>query len=318
MSPDSHSNVPKKELRSIERMTTRPNAWPFLPSKSLLAFPLLALLSFAPAKSRAQGPLDPRALVAAACARELESDRSDHTPFMYRDHDITPDHDTLFQIVETPDGNLKRKLEDHGHPLSEQERKADDARIQNLLNDPGLQRKLKKDSAHDDEQAEELLQLLPTAFLWSVAAENGDLITLNFKPDPKFSPANMEASVFADMAGQIVMSKADSRIRSMRGTMVNDVKIGLFGLALVGKLHKGGTFQVEHREVAPHHWQLTELHVHIAGHILFNFKTIGSQEDETKTDFKLSPARTLQQAWEIVNPPPPPRPMISAGKPTRK
>jgi hypothetical protein len=79
------------------------------------------------------------------------------------------------------------------------------------------------------------------------------------------------------------------------------VKIGPGGI--IGKLHKGGTFQIEHREVAPYHWQLTELHVHIVGRILFNFKTIGSEEDEFKTDFRISPAKTLQQAWEMMNPP---------------
>jgi hypothetical protein len=84
-------------------------------------------------------------------------------------------------------------------------------------------------------------------------------------------------------------------------------------LGLIGRLQKGGTFQVDHREVTPHHWQLSELHVHIVGHILFNFKTIGSQEDEVKTDYKVSSARTLQQAWEMMNSPAEP-----AGKPASR
>ncbi len=256
---------------------------------------LLALALLIPlVRSHAQ---DGRSIIAAACANEYAADRSDHTPFMYRDHDVTPDHDTTYGVVETPEGNLRRKLEDHGHPLSPADRSADDARIHALLNDPAQQKKLQRDTDHDDEQANQLLNLLPKAFLWSIVSENGDLITLNFKPDPNFSPDSMEARVFADMAGQVVVSRSEERIRSMRGQMVDDVKI-LGGL--VGRLHKGGTFQLEHREVAPHHWQLTELHVHIIGHILFNFKTIGSQEDELKTEFKVSPAKDFEQAWEIL------------------
>ncbi len=243
---------------------------------------------------------DGRAIIASACAREYASDRSDHTAFMYKDHDITPTHDTLFAVVETPAGNLRRKLEDHGHPLTPQERSADDARIQALLNDPAQQRKLKQDSTHDDEQADALLNLLPKAFLWTIVNQKGSDVTLDFKPDPNFQPDGMEARVFADMQGQVVVDRAEDRIMSMRGQMVDDVKI-LGGL--LGRLQKGGTFQVEHREVAPHHWQLTELHVHIIGHILFNFKTIGSQEDEVKTDFKISPAQNFQEAWEILNSP---------------
>jgi len=295
-------------------MMSRTKVWKDLHLNSLLALPLIAISWLAPAAAQQK---DPKAIVAAACALELENDHNDHTAFMYHDHDITPDHDTLYAIVETPDGNLKRELEDHGHPLSEEQRKEDDDRNHKLLADVALQKKLKRDSAHDDEQAEQLLKLLPTAFLWTIASDSGDLLTLNFKPDPAFDPPNMEAAVFSDMAGQLIISKADSRVRSMRGQMVNDVKI--WG-GLIGRLHKGGTFQLEHREVSPHHWQLTELHVHIAGHILFNFKTIGSQEDEVKSEFKLSPAKNLQQAWEILNPSAPTatRPPAKPGKKTAK
>jgi len=55
---------------------------------------------------------------------------------------------------------------------------------------------------------------------------------------------------------------------------------------------------------------LTELHVHITGHILFNFKTIGSQEDEVKTEYKLSPAQNFQQAYDLLNP----KPVVAATK----
>ena len=257
--------------------------------------PLLALPILVPA---ARSQKDPKAIIASACANEYASDRSDHTAFMYRDHDVTPRQDTLYAIVETPDGNLRRKLEDHGHPLSPQEQSDEDARIRALVGNREEQLKLKKDAAHDDEQADELLKLLPKAFLWTIVSDNSDIVTLDFKPDPNFDPPNMEARVFADMSGEVVVVKSENRIRSMRGQMVEDVKIAG---GLIGRLHKGGTFQVEHREVAPHHWQLTELHVHITGHILFNFKTIGSQEDEVKTDFKVSPAQNFQQAYEILS-----------------
>jgi hypothetical protein len=288
-------------------MISRSNLRKYLPLTSL-ALPLWLLLCGAKAQQK-----EATAIVSAACSNELQSDRNDHTPFMYFDHDVTPDHDTLFYIIETPDGNLKKKIEDHGHPLSPEDRQQDDDRIHRLLSDPALQEKLKRDSAHDDEQAEQLLKLLPTAFLWTIVSENGDLVTLDFKPDPNFSPDTMEARVFSDMAGQIVVSRSENRIRSMKGRMVDDVKIGPF--AIIGRLHKGGTFQVEHREVAPHHWQLTELHVHIVGHILFNFKTIGSQEDEIKTDYKISPAQTLQQAYELMNSSAALKPMLSSAKP---
>ena len=240
---------------------------------------------------------DPRTLVAAAVQSELHANRTDHTSFMYRDHDVTPEHDTLYFAVETPKGNLRRQLEDHGKPLTPEQRRADDAHIQALMTDRSLQQRQMKDNAHDDEQAEQMLKLLPQAYIWTVAGEKGDLITLDFKPDPGFQPANMEARVLSSMAGQIVIAKGDNRIRTIRGALVDDVK---FFLGIGGRLKKGGSFQVERREVAPHHWQVVETHTKIEGHALF-FKSIGSVEDEVRTDFKPSPAQDLQQAYELLN-----------------
>ena len=266
----------------------------------LVAFSLrhaTAMLASVPPQARQhEDTREPRAIVEAAVQSELKANREDHSAFMYRDHDVTPDHDTLFYVVETPRGNLKKKLEDHDHPLTPDQRKADEDRLHALVTDPTLQARERKDSANDDKQAEDMLKLLPVAYIWSVASEQGDLITLDFKPDPNFEPRNLEARVLSAMAGQIVVAKGDNRIRTIRGALVDDVK---FFYGIGGRLRKGGSFQVERREVAPHHWQVTETHTKIEGHALF-FKSIGSVEDEVRTDFKPSPAQDLQQAMDIV------------------
>ena len=239
---------------------------------------------------------NPQALIASAVQSELHANRTDSTPFIYRDHDITPEHDTVFLAVETPKGNLRRQLEDHGKPLTPAQRAADDAKIHALLTDPALVARQQKENGHDDAQAEEMLKLLPRAFLWTIVSEKGDLITLDFKPDPAFQPATMESRVLSAMAGQVVIAKADNRIRTIKGILVSDVK---FFLGIGGRLRQGGGFQVERREVAPHHWQVVETHTDIQGKALF-FKSIGSKEDEVRTDFRISPAKDLQQANEIL------------------
>ena len=257
------------------------------------AFAAAAFLFLAPALN-AQ---DAKAIVAAAVQTELAADRDDHSAFLYRDHDMTPDHDTLFYTVETQQGSLRKKLEDHGRPLSPDERRADDNRINALLNDTAAQQKARRDSNHDDNQAEQMLRLLPTAFLWTVASDDGKVVTLNFKPDPAYAAGafDPEAKVLSAMGGQITVAKPENRIASIKGTLLSDVTF--FGI--FGRLHKGGSFDVIRKEVVPGHWQMTESHVHLNGHALF-FKTIGSDEDEIRTSFKLSTAKTLQQAQEIL------------------
>ena len=265
--------------------------------RTLRRFLALSALPFllSPVTQASAQPQDAKSIVAAAVQTELNADRTDHTAYIYRDHDITPDHDTLFFVVETPQGNLKRKLEDHDRPLTPQQRQADEAAIHALVSDPALQARQRKDNANDDQQAEQMLKLLPEAYLWTVVGEQGDLVTLDFKPDPAFQPRNLEARVLSSMAGQIVVARADNRIRTIRGALVDDVK---FGYGVLGRLKKGGSFQVERRELAPHHWQVVESHTKIEGRALF-FKTIGTIEDEVRTEFKPSPAQTHQQAREI-------------------
>jgi len=98
------------------------------------------------------------------------------------------------------------------------------------------------------------------------------------------------------MAGKIVVARSQNRIQSLQGKLVNDVSIG-WGFV---HLHRGGGFQVERREIAPGHWQITESHTHIEGRALL-FKNIGQQEDEIKTDFRPSAAQTVAQAAAEVN-----------------
>jgi len=266
---------------------------PYCKPRSLLLPTLFTLLALTPAHAQ-QG--DAKAIVSSAVQTELTSDRNDHTAFMYRDHDITPEHDTVYFTVETPQGNLKRKVEDHGHPLNQQQRAAEDQRLQALIHDSAALAKRSHDEAHDDDQAAQMLKLLPRAYLWSIVGENSGLVTLDFKPDPNFDPDSLEAKVLSAMAGQVQVTPTTHRIRSIKGKLINDVT---FGWGLFGRLRQGGSFEVQRREVAPGHWQMTENHTHILGKALF-FKQIGSQEDEVRTDFKVSPAQNIQQAWQIM------------------
>ena len=266
-----------------------------LPLRSLLAAALAVALAAALAVPTAHAQ-DAKVIIQTAVQTELNAARTDNTPFQYFDHDVTPDHDTLFYVVETPQGNLKKLMADHGHPLTPEQRKQDDERIEALLHDAASQARQRSASNHDDDESAHMLRLFPVAFLWTVTAESPTSWTLDFKPDPNYSPSGFEAKVLAAMGGQITVARPSNRIAAIKGTLLSDVT---FGFGIFGRLRSGGSFYVVRREVTPGHWQIVTSNVHINGHALF-FKTIGSDEDEARTDFKLSPARNLQQADEIL------------------
>jgi hypothetical protein len=260
---------------------------------SLLSFSLLA-----PA-IRAQSHQDPHAqqIVRTAVHTEIEADRDDHSRWRYRSSERKPEGEFVYEVVETDQGSIKKKIRQNGQPLSPADLEQENNRIQSFIHDPSQQAKQRRDSEQDDKRAEEMLRMLPDAFIWTIKSDTPEATTLTFVPNPSFNPPSMETRVFAAMAGQIVVSKPENRIQSISGKLIRDVT---FGWGLFGRMEQGGTFSVERRSLAPKVWQITESHVHIQGHVLL-FKTISEQEDEVKTDFRPTPPSTsLEQAANLL------------------
>jgi hypothetical protein len=233
---------------------------------------------------------DARQFVQKAVQNELARDRDDHTRWIYFETDRKDDHTVLQWVAETREGSLRRVIKMNGQPVPESEQRR---RMDMYLHDSYGRSKQRKSEQHDDQQAEELLNLLPRAFIWTNQGTKGSLTILHFKPDPNFHPPDLEARVFAAMEGDMAVDTAQLRIASLKGRLTHDVTIAGGWL---GRLYAGGTFDVERRETGNQIWQITETHVHIQGHVLI-FKTISEDEDDVKTHFKqLTDNPSLEQA----------------------
>jgi hypothetical protein len=239
---------------------------------------------------------NPKQIVQQAVQTELAADRDDHTHWLYYETDSEPRKSVKQWVAQAQAATLERVMERNGQALSEAQQREE---MEAFMRDTRAQAKQHKSGQHDDEQATELLSILPDAFIWTRQGERGSDIVLHFKPNPQFDPPDMEARVFAAMEGDMVVHREQHRIVSLKGRLIHDVKI-LGGL--VGYLQAGGTFDVERREIGKNLWQITETHVHILGHILI-FKNISEEEDNVKTHFKqLPPDISLQQAQaELFN-----------------
>jgi hypothetical protein len=251
----------------------------------------MALVLFAAVPLVAQ---DANQILQTAVNTELVAARNDHSLWRYRDEQREANKVSI--VAQSAKGSVKRMIERNGAPLTAAEAQAEDTRIQSTIHDPEKMAKQRKDGASDDKSAAELLNMLPSAFLWKIANENGNSITLNFSPNPNFSPPDMQSRVLSAMAGELVVDKKQHRIKTLSGKLTQDVT---FGWGLLGRLKQGGTFRVERSELKPGLWQITETHVNIVGKALL-FKNIGEQQDEVQTDFTEVPAgTTLEQAAEM-------------------
>lgn len=242
--------------------------------------------------------LSPKELIKEVVHNELQADQNDHSRWIYLDHDREPGKNTVQVVVETAEGAVTKTIKKDGQPLDAEQRQKDEARIQRFESDPEVRAEKRRNSAQDDKKARALMQMLPDAFLWTRGGESDDAITLNFKPNPEFQPPTRDARVFAAMAGTLVVDRKAKRVRSVNGTLTRAVT---FGWGLLGKLQKGGTFHVEHTEIAPGIWRVTRTQVHIQGHALI-FKSINEQQDDETSHYKPAPpSLSLAQGVEMLN-----------------
>jgi len=229
--------------------------------------------------------------VRQAVQTELADDRNDHSLWIYFETDRKPDHSVKQWVAAARDGSLKRIIETNGQPVPPAEQRR---QMESFLGDWRARSRQSKSDQHDDQQAADMLNMLPQAFLWSREGEKDNCTLLHFKPNPAFRPPSFQARVFAAMEGDMAVDNQQHRIASLQGRLTHDVKIagGLFA-----SLYAGGSFKVERRQTAKDIWQITETHVHIQGHALI-FKSISEQEDDVKTDFKQLPDNTTMQQAE--------------------
>lgn len=271
-----------------------------MPGMRVIAYlSFVSLLATPPLQARSrQEPVQPQQIVAQAVTAELTAAESDRSRWRYRD-ERKDQHDSISIVVQTELGAVTRLIAKAGRPLPPPEAEAENNRVSNFIHDPSALARQRKDGAQDDRNARELLNMLPTAFLWRIESEDAQTWRLHFEPNPDFSPPSLQARVLSAMNGELVVDKSQHRIETISGRLTHDVT---FGFGLFGRLRAGGTFRVERRQLAPGLWQITETHVHIDGKALF-FKNISQEQDEIQTDFTPVPENTtLEQAARMTHP----------------
>ena len=237
------------------------------------------------AAARAQGPEQswtPDRIVREAVGTELYAAAHDHSCWMYYEVDSKPGAIVKQWVAQTHQGSLTRVIEKNGQWFSREQQQS---AMQAFIGNQYAQAKQRKSGQHDDQQAAQLLNMLPQAFIWTIAARRNGETILDFRPNPQFSPPTWQARVFAAMAGEMTVDDAQHRIVDLKGHLLYDVK---FWGGLLGDLQAGGWFQVERSRLPNGDWQITSTHVHIQGHALI-FKNISEQEDDVKSEFRELP-----------------------------
>lgn len=257
----------------------------FQPRRAAVA----ALLFFftLPVLARAED-VTPQEAVARASHNELTA--RDLHPFRYTLRKVDNGKITTKEIIETKDGDVARLIAIGDKPLPPEADAREIQRLETLLANPAIQEHRQKREQADANRANEMLRLLPTAFVYQfegmVEGPSGPCYRLSMKPNPNFNPPDRQAEVLHGMAGELWIDQKQERMLKLNVHLIADVE---FGWGIFGRLYKGGTILVEQKDVGMDHWEQNLMQLHLHGTILM-FKSLTIDTTETESDFASVPA----------------------------
>lgn len=263
----------------------RPNAITWL-------IALLASSYAGAAQTLSQSPVE---LVRQTVQNEIAAS-NDSAKFMFLDRKQTPHGSQTKLVVETTQATAGILVAVNDKPLAVEQRQAEEARMQRLVNNPEELRKKQRSEREDNERINRIMRALPDAFLHEVdgteigrpgVGRAGDeLVRLRFRPNPKYSPPSHIEQVLTGMHGYMLIDANKHRIARIDGILMKDVS---FGWGILGHLDKGGHFLVEQGDVGDGNWEITRMDLAFTGKELF-FKSVNINSNEVFSDFRPVPS----------------------------
>ncbi len=227
----------------------------------------------------------PAQLVREVVYNELH-DHQGHGFWRYWIQRRTSSETRLEEQIETADGPVTRLTQRNGLPLSAEEQQGEEARVEHLLRSPGEQAQHRQGYAEDEARIGKILVLLPDAFLYEDDGEENGCRRLRFRPNPNYPARSIEARIFHAMAGKLWVDSRLKRLARLDGQVQENVD---FGFGLLGRLYKGGWFQLQRTAVGPNDWKTQHLEIHMIGRALL-LKTFSKETSETRGGFVPVPA----------------------------
>ncbi len=106
----------------------------------------------------------PQQIIQQAVDTERLADQNDHFNWIYLEESDKPKEHILQWVAGTQQGNVERVLEKDDQQLTEARQRE---LIEKFMHDTKAQNKQVAEAEHDSKQIDDLLKLLPVAFIWT-------------------------------------------------------------------------------------------------------------------------------------------------------
>jgi len=227
-------------------------------------------------------PAQAQSLIDRALANELAAAQDQTHPMRYLLRKTSPRLTSAKEIIETRDGEVARLVSINDQPLSAADQQKEQARLEALAADPGLQRHRNQSQDADTRRALKVLRVLPQAFLYQDHGKSttpaGIIEKFTYKPNPAFTPPDLESQVLTVMTGELWVDPAQERVVHLDGSLVQDVD---FGWGILGRLNKGGWIVIDQTDIGANQWRTAHFQMKLTGRVLLKTRVFDTVETET-------------------------------------
>lgn len=211
--------------------------------------------------------------------------------------DRTNGHLWTERVVETNTGKVRFLIAEDGHPPTAKQTADERSRLATMLRDPAPFERRELIIKNDETRAQQMLEILPSAFLFDPPTLEGPYLRIAFRPNTSYQPAGFQERVLHAMSGSMLVDKTDLRLHSINARLPQDVS---FGYGFLATIRAGSHFATTRAPISNGEWKTSVIETAIYGRAIF-FKAISKNENAEHFDFKQVPADlTLTQAVEMV------------------
>ncbi|MEO6817435.1 MAG: hypothetical protein ABI177_12120 [Edaphobacter sp.] len=231
----------------------------------------------------------PRSWVVAASANELIALHHPNSYLRYRMHVIDSKGDQVRDVIESKDGSVARLILKDGHPLTEDEDKAERQRLNDMIASPSDYFKHVKNDGEGRKLADQMIRLMPDAMIYTYVpgqpqtGRNGGVeVVLDYKPNPKFSPPTTPSQALTGLEGRAWIDAKSHQVVRMEGTIFRSVN---FGWGMLAHIYPGGHLVLEQENAGGNRWIFTKFNEDVSVRALM-VKTIHVQTNVEAGSFQ--------------------------------
>jgi hypothetical protein len=232
---------------------------------TLLLITLLACATAAAQPAPTPATTEQLELIEHATENELQA--LEHpAPFRYQERLEWSWGTETRSVIETSEGRADRIVQFSDGPLSSEQQAKQERRLKKLLSDHDAVKNELQDQKAETQRRIRMVRAFPRAFFFDFVGRENGLLLFEFRPNPEFSPKDRETQMYRGMEGKVWVEPVHERIVQVQGKLVKDVS---FGWGIVGRLNKGGIYEISQTQLSPGIWRITTLNVDVKGRMFF-------------------------------------------------